>query len=52
MKECQYCRSEMKENANTCPECGKVQFGWIPTLLVLFFMSPFILCILLVLVGS
>lgn len=48
-KTCQYCKSEMPKAANTCPQCGKVQFGWGMTLLVLFIMSPFILCIVMLL---
>lgn len=45
-KQCPACKEEMKENAIKCPHCGNVELNkWI-WLMILFFMSPFICCIL------
>ena len=44
-------KEDMKADATTCPHCGHVELNKWMWLMILFFMTPFICCILYIIAG-
>lgn len=50
-KQCPACKEEMKADASTCPHCGHTQLNKWLWMMIVFFMLPFICCILFLIVA-